>query len=216
MGYNVDAVRSFEERIFSFETPIVDPDGSHHEFNQGLHGQKVDFGNITEGSELYSTWIDVQTGFIAAQYPRELWQSMVLAGVAYGTNGVARDVALALGDGVQSIETTKNDSGLPEPTTEATEQLETINPQLVVIVEDVITLGTNSVSTLTSIHTHRPPGLKQIEVVGTLLRSMPQRLIELNVAYAALIKRPMKVYAPDACRREGFCAEGWQLTPYKR
>lgn len=210
-------VADFENRLFDPRSNVLDPEGVHHEFSQGLHGRKADLDAIIEDTYLYDEWIDINTAFVADEFGLDALQNAVLVGVANGTNRVARDVSRAFDRKVPYIETFKNEQNLPELTWAAIDFLGTKQVELAIVLEDVITRGTNSAATVLSLQKHRPESLRRIEVVGTLQRGMPERLIELNVPYHAIIKHLMKDFTPEECGAapDGFCKQGWELIPYK-
>lgn len=205
----------FAARVFDGPERIVDPEGVHHEFNQGLHGEKADFDRIDRGSALYSDWVQINAEFHRTLYRPILLGKAVLIGVANGTNDVARDTAEMLGIGDRVLVTEK-DEKKPALTVGAIGQLEEFDPEIAIINEDVLTRGTNTISVVGSVHTHRNPSLKRIEVVGTLQRGIPERLVENGVVYHSLITRLQRDFTAEQCviDPQGYCARGWELVPY--
>lgn len=206
----------FAERIFEGPERIVDPEGVHHEFNQGLHGIKADFDLIDRGRVLYDHWIRVNARFHRSLYRPSLLGNSVLIGVANGTNDVAHDTAEVLGIEDRALATEKDDSKKPVLTDQAVDQLEELDPEIVIINEDVLTRGTNTISVVGSVHAHRNPSLGRIEVVGTLQRGIPERLVENGVVYHSLITRLQRDFTAEQCAADpqGFCARGWELVPH--
>ncbi len=215
MAVSIPTLETFQERLFLSETGVFDPEGVHHEFCQGLHGPKVDLDNVEEGTDLYAEWVERKAEFITGKYPRELLARTALVGVANGTNRIARDVAETI-SGAAAVETVKNGDGLPVLNEEAVEQLQSTDPLIALVLEDVFTRGTNSSSVVASVMKHRPQRLQRVEAIATVQRGIPERLVVLGVPYFALIKKLMKDYMPDECRRRAYCAYGWELIPYAR
>lgn len=190
---------------------VIDPERLHHEFNQGLHGQKADFDNIEEGTELFEQWIDVTVDFIQEEYS-ELPDAVV--GVANGTNRVAKPVAKKLGNGTIFLETEKQDASKPVLTKEAKLVVEEFQPIFALIIEDVGTRGTNAVSAANST---LAAGVSRIEVLNTFQRAETLPLLdEAGIVYKSMVKRLMPNFTPDECRTlpEGFCRRQWRLIPY--
>lgn len=208
------AIGLFREHFFEPATGTFDPEGVHHEFNQGLHGRKVDFDAVLEGTDLYDRWVDVTVAAIAQRYSQKLLGNSVLIGVANGTNRLARDVATSLDCDVAALDTVKLGKGIINLTPESVSMLQEINPEMAVITEDIATRGTNGASVVLSTRHNAPKRLKRIEVINTLERSIPERLDELDVVYHSLIVAHMIDYEPERCAAEGYCADGWELIPY--
>ena len=209
-----DSLQTFEEELLAPETRVYDPIGVHHEFNQTLHGRKVDMDEVVEGTPLYERWIYHKSKFVSSLYRTEILKGTVLLGIADGSNRVARDVAAELGDGVKALETKKISKGHVELTEEAIQELQSINPLLAVAIEDVGTRGTTSVTGVVSINQNRNPNLEGAEVVHSLLRGVPEWLAALNIAYYAMIDRKMRDYTAEECQASGYCAQGWKLVPH--
>ncbi|HUP26521.1 MAG TPA: hypothetical protein VM124_02650 [Candidatus Limnocylindrales bacterium] len=207
-------VAAFEEHFFAPETGTYDQEGTHHEFNQGLHGRKIDFDAVKEGTRLYEEWVDVTAADLASRYSKSELGRAVLVGVANGTNRLARDTALALGGGLLALETVKIEKGNIQLSQEAIRMLMAVNPSLVIITEDIATRGTNGSSVVLSTHANRPPGLEEIIVSHTIQRGMPERLAELGIEYHSLITKLLPNYRPEVCRAKGYCADGWDLIKY--
>lgn len=215
IGLFESQVQRFENVIFNPFAGITDPKGIHHEFSQGLHGIKVDFDNITRGTNLYQMWIDLNTGFHRLIYsPEELGRAVII-GVANGTNDVARDTAKELRCGIRALETKKNSRSRPELTEEGIDDLQAIDPELAIINEDVLTRGTNARSVVDSVLDNRNPSLKRVEVVATLERGIPERLEVIGIVYNALIVNHQLDYTAEEClsNPKGYCARDWKLVP---
>jgi orotate phosphoribosyltransferase len=201
-------VEEFRENLL--QAGILDPEGTHHEFVSGMHGRKLDFDLIEDGTPLYSDWISVNAEYIRQQFD-ELPE--VVLGVANGTNRVAIDTAAELGSGVLGLVTQKDVQTskiitLPE---EAKRVITEVEPRLVVVTEDVGTTGSNSVQAAVAA---QEAGAQNVEVVTTWKRwENLERLDEAGIAYRAIINEALVTYSPEECAAEGFCTYGWELIP---
>ncbi len=214
----VQEAAKFEEHLFAPETAAFDPLGVHTEFNQGLHGRKMDMDQIGEGTPLYEDWIHLHTHSLALRYPKGLLKRTVLVGTANGTNRIARDTALELDCGAIAVETIKNDGpeGLKvELTDEAITTIRNFNPLLAKVMEDAATRGTNSTAAVVSTHQHRPKSLQEIGVENAFERGTLEWLVQLGIPFHSLVIKHMKDLTAKECMRRGPCADGWYLKPYK-
>lgn len=218
-------IETFRQHIIEDKT-IFDPDGLHHEFVSGVHGQKLDFDKIADGSGLYSEWVVVSADDVAEQCP-EL--PSIILGVANGTNRLAVSVAENLSEqfkqhrvaGLVSAKRADNDKVLYLP--DRTAQIITDDrPDLLVVVEDAGTKGTNSVQIAEQALL---AGAKNVIVQVTWQRNMTlPRLDELRAkypdrfSYHSIIKHLLPDYEPEVCRTDpaGFCNRGWGLIERKR
>ena len=204
-------VEAFRNRIVDCGF-VLDPEGTHHEFNGGMHGQKLDFDNIDERGRLYSQWIEVTTSFIAEKFPK---LPEVIIGVANGTNRVALDTARSFdGDviGLKSVKVREDSKQLYIPTL-AARIIAGIEPDLVVVIEDVGTTGGSSVQVAKKA---LDLGASAVEVVTTWKRREHlEKLDEANIPHHAIIDEPLPTYEPVACQRDedGFCYRGWEFIP---
>ena len=157
--------RTDEFKQAILDSGILDKEGVHHVFSQGLHGRKLDFDLIPDDSELFSQWVDVTADFIRENYDN-LPEAVI--GVANGTNRLALAVADKLG--VAGFDTVKPEGSRNQPVlTEASKKkLKELNPEFIVILEDVGTRGTNSSSVAKSV---RELGFVNFEVINTWQRS---------------------------------------------
>ena len=215
-----EQVKDFRNSLL--DENILDPAGVHHEFNAGGHGRKLDFDLIptyaatsrSEFSPLYANWLQVTTGFIQTEFP-ELPQ--VILGVANGTNRVAKDVALRLNRetgahvlGYATVKDEANDRVLWLPR-RVEDKLSKTAPELVVVVEDVGTTGSQSVQIAEQA---LGAGAQKVVVVPTWQRQDSLwRLDEVDIEYRAIIHETLPTYTAEECARTGFCAQGWELIP---
>jgi orotate phosphoribosyltransferase len=190
---------------------ILDPEGVHHEFVSGAHGRKLDFDKIKTGSTLYNLWVGVM-----AEKTRELYDQVpsVLVGVANGTNRLARSMAPLLGDHVQGIATEKLSAKEVGLTDLGKLVLQQTDPEMVLIVEDVGTLGTNSSSVAKSV---REAGFDNLEVINTWQRSETLPFLdELSVPYNAVITDVLPTFTSEDCLElpDGYCHQNIELIPH--
>jgi orotate phosphoribosyltransferase len=187
---------------------VLDPEGTHHEFVSGMHGQKLDFDKISDDDPLYSLWTEVAADFIEEEFPR---LPEIIIGVANGTNRTALDTARRFnGDvlGLTSIKDPQNSKKL-YLTSLAGKVMEGIRPELAVVLEDVGTTGSNSVQVATAC---RDAGVKNVEVVTTWKRrAVLERLEEADVPHRAIIDEELPTYSPEDCKDHGFCSQGWDF-----
>jgi len=190
---------------------VLDREGTHHEFVSGMHGQKLDFDNIQVNSSLYEKWIDVNSSFIEEEFPR---LPQVIIGVANGTNRVALDVARSFNGrsiGLVSEKDKTHSKRLFLNPFVAGRLLDTMKPQLVVVVEDVGTTGSNSVQIASRVRDFTGG---HVEVVTTWQRRENlERLDEEDIPYRAIIKEPLPTYSPEECVKTGFCSKDWEFIP---
>lgn len=203
-------VEAFKDKIIE-NGYVLDPEGTHSEFVSGMHGQKLDFDNIDERTDpLYHEWIDVQEGFIRENFSR---LPDIILGVANGTNRVAYSLGERFKGDVIPFASRKEQKDskklfLPEMAELA---LRAIRPELVVVVEDVGTTGSNSVQ----IARHAlQNGAGDVIVVATWKRREHLELLEVaGVEHLAIIDEPLDTFTPDECLDDpnGFCARNWEF-----
>ena len=204
---------SLEEKTLEFkqkiiDSGIVDGEGVHHVFSQGLHGQKIDFDLIEDDSELYDNWVELTAEFIKQNYAN-LPDTVV--GVANGTNRLAASVAKALGGDTAALVTIKPEGSRNQPvlTGESIKKIQEIKPKSALILEDVGTRGTNSASVYRSL---KEAGVDSLEVLNTWQRSEKLVLLdEEGAEYKAVIKDILTNYTSEECQKTGFCSKGWKL-----
>lgn len=204
---------SLEEKTLEFkqkiiDSGIVDGEGIHHIFSQGLHGQKIDFDLIKDDSELYNNWVELTSEFIKQNYTK---LPDIIVGVANGTNRLAISVAEALGGDVNALVTVKPKGSRNQPilTDESIKKIQELKPESALILEDVGTRGTNSASVYRSL---RQTGVNNVEVLNTWQRSENLTLLDDEGAkYKAVIRDVLTNYTPEECAKSGFCGKGWKL-----
>lgn len=204
---------SLEEKTLEFKQKIIDSgivegEGVHHVFSQGLHGQKIDFDLIGDNSELYDNWVNLTAEFITQNYDN---LPDVVVGVANGTNRLAVSVAEVLGGDVAGLVTVKPDESRNQPvlTNESIKKIQEIKPSSTLILEDVGTTGTNSSSVYRSL---KQAGVENVEILNTWQRNenLPH-LDNEGAKYKAVIKDVLTNYTPKECQESGFCSKGWKL-----
>ncbi len=190
---------------------VLDPEGTHHEFVSGMHGQKLDFDNLEDEDPLYAEWINVAGDYIKSEFPD---LPTLIIGVAKGTNRVALDVAPTIGGGrVIGLESAKDkqDSKRLYLPVNVRNLVKLLVPELVVVLEDVGTTGSNSVQV--AVQT-RDAGAKRVEVVSTWKRrAQLERLEEAGIPNRAIIDEELATYSPEDCVKTGFCSKGWDFIP---
>lgn len=192
------------------EAGILDPEGVHHEFVSGKHGQKLDFDKIPTGSDLYDQWVQTTAGFIKEEYPR---LPGIVIGVANGTNRLAESVAEQLGKDVAGAVSEKdpNNSKKLYLTEEAGRLLTDVHPEFVLVLEDVGTTGSNSVQVAQAVV---DAGVPNVEVLTTWQRQTElARLDEADIHYRSMIPEALPTFDPEECVRTGFCARGFEFIP---
>lgn len=201
------SVEAFRQNILD-SGYVLDPEGIHHEFVSGMHGQKLDFDNIEEDDNLYKQWTDV-----AANYIRDRYVPLpeMIIGVANGTNRTALDTARHFDGDVIGLVSKKD----PQNSKKlwlggiASRAIAQMRPNLVVVLEDVGTTGGNSVQVATACLDR---GAKNVEVVTTWQRRAElEKLDEANIPHRAIINEPLPTYTPEDCQDHGFCAQGYEL-----
>ena len=203
-GSMADALRLRDEIINS--GIVLDAEGTHHEFVSGMHGQKLDFDNIETGSTLYNLWTETSADFIREEFPR---LPEIIIGVANGTNRTALDAARRFEGEAIGLTTWKDEDRNIFLTDIAGKVISSIRPELVVVLEDVGTRGTNSVQAAVGC---RDAGAKSVEVVTTWKRrDKLERLDEEGIPYRAIIDEPLPTYTPQDCQDHGFCSQGWKF-----
>lgn len=193
---------------------IVDPNGVHHEFVSGLHGQKIDFDSVPDESDLFQEWVAVFGDAIDLRYPAQDYPKIVVMSVANGTNRVVDPIAERLGPRATAIQTVKVSAKAVELTPEAIEKLLRADPDMVVAAEDVGTKGTTSASAVVSA---RKVWNGPIEAMNTWQRRPElEELIGIGATYSSIIFEPMPSLTPEQCLSTGFCAQGWQFIEHAK
>ncbi len=190
---------------------VLDPEGMHHEFANGMHGRKLNFDNIASDDDLYSEWVEANAQKIDSLYSDKLLGQTMLVGVANGTNRLVHSIAELMDTKITAVETQKVTSKTVELTEEARSQIRLIRPELFIVVEDVGTSGSTAASAVRSIRNlqlDRP----RIEAVNTWQRrpSLPE-LIGATTVYYSIIYEPLPTLKPEDCQNTGYCAQGWNL-----
>jgi hypothetical protein len=140
----------------------------------------------------------------------------VILGVANGTNRVAHSLGLRFKtddiEGFASTKSSKTDKILYLPPN-VEEHITRTQPELVVVIEDVGTTGSNSVQVAKAA---LRAGAEAVEVVTTWKRREHlERLDEANIPYRAIIDEPLPTLDPEECKTNeaGFCYQGWDFIP---
>ncbi len=193
-------------------TGVLDPEGVHHEFVSGMHGRKLDFEAIPDGSDLFDEWADVVAQELRFRYAGEQIGRMVLLGVANGTNRLVVPVAERLDDGSIGLETRKISPKAVRPTESSIEDIHRIQPELAVVIEDAATQGTTAA---TCVVAARRLGIRRVEVINTWQRRPKlEKLLAIGAVYHSIIFEPLPTLEPEACAAAGYCAQGWDLIDH--
>ncbi len=199
--------KKFLASLVSLET--FDPEGVHHEFNQGLHGKKIDFDKISTGTPLFHEWVELVAESLQQTYPV---LPDALVGVANGTNRIVGPLSRKLGKKPLVLETIKSKRSGPILTEKARKIIKLAQPAFIVIIEDVGSRGTNSLSVFRSI---KETGQARIEVLNTLQRSQELDLLEVNnVSYSSVLTYVLPTYTAAECKKLGYCRDKWKLISY--
>lgn len=198
-------VDRFRQHIL--ESGIIDPEGVHHEFAYGKHGQKIDFGLIAEGSSLFDEWIEVNVSEIRQRYPK---LPFAVLGIDKGTIRLAKETATQLG--IIALCTKKLTSSEVCLTEESRVELTNNEGGLIVALEDV---GTTGGTVLTGVRSVQETGDHDVEVQFTWQRTPELTAFRsVNTPYNVLINALLPTYTAEQCITEGFCAQGWRLIPH--
>ncbi len=195
---------------------VLDPEGVHHEFVSGMHGQKLDYDNLETHGPMYNRWVGVNVDFIRTDALTEDGELPgVIVGVANGTNRLALDVARQFDGsiiGLVSEKDPENSKHLYLPET-ARLIIGVLEPELAIVLEDVGTTGSNSVQVAEA---SLEAGAKNVLVVVThQRREQLERLDEAGIPHKAIILDPLPTFKPEDCATnpKGFCARGWEFIP---
>lgn len=208
-------IEAFRNRIVD-SGYVLDPEGTHHEFVSGMHGQKLDFDNIDRHTDpLYDEWIYVASEFIEQKY---LVLPDAIVGVADGTNSVAISLSqsprLIAVKGLLTIKDARDPKKIN--LTRYSQEYMKDRPDLVVVFEDVGTTGGSSGQVARQALKY---GAKQVEVVTTWKRQeVLSKLVEAGITYHAIIDKPLLTFEPEACRTQegGFCYRRWEFIPREK
>lgn len=198
-------MNTFKNKLI--DAGILDPVKMHHEFVSGMHGQKLDFDKIKTGSRLYKEWAEQNAEEIKNRFrmPPE-----VILGVANGTNRLALDVARRFDGRTIGLTTERGRNPKTIKLTKlARRVIGAVQPELVLVLEDVGTTGKSSVQPAREA---LETGAKNVEVIISWQRQPD--LLELDkegIPYHSLINYPLATYTPKECQQSGFCSKGWDL-----
>ena len=202
--------RLLQFRMDCLNTPgLMDPEGVHHEFKSGMHGQKLDYDAIEEGTELFDRWAKLYLDFIMLGYEK---QPDLVMSVAEGVDQLVKRIGEFAGStGPDTLLSKKLADKTIVIDGKAREQIERKDYQSAVIVEDVGTTGRSSLMVAQQL---RDLGIKKIEVINTWQRRPHlEKLEEAGVAYRSLNFEPLTTFSPDECRAFGFCSKDWEFIP---
>ncbi len=195
---------------------VLDPEGVHHEFVSGMHGQKLDYDLLQTGTPLYDQWVGINADFLDNEIASEFGaRPQVIVGVANGTNRLALDVAREFDGeavGLVSEKDPENSKRLYLPQM-ARIIIASLQPELVVVLEDVGTTGSNSVQVAQAVQEVNEG--RVVVAVTHQRREQLERLNEAGILYRAIIKDPLPTFTPEDCATspDGFCKRGWEFVP---
>lgn len=196
----------------NFNGPVIDPEGVHHEFVGGDHGQKIDLDKIPDDSEEYEVLVDTTASFIRGEYD---WVPDIIVGVANGANRLALDVARKFNGKMLGLvtEKDKNDLDRIRLSEMACRVIIGVQPEFVLVIEDVITTGWSALEPADDIRAMLPRDA-QVEVLSIWQRlPVVSQLVASGIPHKTIISEPLTLYTPQECETTGFCAKGWELIP---
>ena len=195
----MERIQNFKERAVT--AGLMDPDGVHHEFKSGMHGQKLDFDVIFKQNEALAAELNqLVADYIELRYGMK--PDMVV-GVADGTNGPAQEVAAHLSvPGFESRKLADKKTLLLRDQT--VDMIEQEHPSFAVVYEDVGTTGSSSVQIAKQL---LAAGVEKVVVLNIWKRTARlQKLEEAGIEYAAMINEPLPTYSAEQCAESGFCS----------
>jgi orotate phosphoribosyltransferase len=194
------------------ESDILDPEGVHHELIGGMHGQKLDFGKIPDGSQLLEEWIEITAQTIHEVHTARNLGKLMLLSVATGTDRLVDPVAQLLGENVSSALTYKVTPEAVKLTIGAKHAIRSREIDLIIALEDVAKTGASSAMAVSE---SRDNGAKNVEVLNTWQRSAHLRkLEEIGAGYHSIIREELPTYSDAYCKDVGYCAHDWELITY--
>ncbi len=203
----MSSIEKFESELFAAN--IIDPDGVHSVFTSGLHGQKINFKQIPDGSELFDLWVTTTARYIDENYPETEVPELFVASVDSGTNRLVGPVAEELGCRASAHLTKKVRDGEIVLVPDAVDAIRVYSPDLVLFLDDA---GTTGCTVSTGVIHARAVGARRTAVLYAIQRSgtLPS-LDDIDADYGAMIKREMPAYTAEECAQDYFCAAGWDL-----
>ncbi len=196
------------ERMIMAEPGVYDPPNVHHEFAGGGHGRKLSLIEIDQNSPTYILMIETE-----AETIKNLYYPLpdVLVGMANSANRIASDTSKYLG--ITALETEKNELGNIVPTFLARLALKKIEPEFMLVIEDVGTTGSSVAKFINNLQSKYD--VPSIEVLFTWLRQPELPILKRkNIPYSTVINHPLKTYSSaKECYEDplGYCANGIQL-----
>lgn len=190
------------------DSGVLDPEGVHHEFVSGMHGRKLDFDLIPDESELFGEWVNVCARRIEDLYEHDDWIKLALMSVANGTNRLVEPVAIELGAHYSTLLTEKISPKEVALTRRSVVRLQSLEPDLVVAIEDVGTSGSTAATAVTSAREH---GARRVEALNTWQRrEQLEALVGIDAVYHSIIYEPLPTLTPEECQATGYCSWGWE------
>ncbi len=193
---------------------VFDPEGVHHEFADGMHGQKINIDAIPKEGSLYAELVNAGIEFIYDHYgPKGL--PVALIGTANGANRFAISMALGIPkiSGLRS-EKYPTDKKKVRLNSIARSMMSTLRSGLVLVIDDIGTKGSMSVQVA---HEAELAGAGRVEVMYLMQRRPRlEHLDEADIAYSAIMHRYLDTYSAEECQTNpnGFCARSWELIKH--
>ena len=202
----------FQELLTGSNYQIVDPEGLHHEFSSGMHGQKIDFDKIPSGSELFEQWVEANAVYYHWLLGSARLGKTALVGVANGTNRLVEPLAEVIGGGVMPLTTVKDPLRL-DP--DSYRMAGRFDPSTAIVIEDVGTTGNNAAHAALAIRQAVPDVRTVYGIISWQRQSELPRLKNAVTGYYSIIEddKTYPTYHPDDCVH---CKEGWELAPYNK
>lgn len=207
-----------EYRDQLLEAGIKD-NGCHHEFKDGLHGRKLDFGIVFSDrySVLYQDGLELKAQAIANL---SMSKEVGIVSVADGTITHTKDLVEVLNDDYSStlhataLHTEKiehDDMTELRLTPEAVSVLQAFEFREIYFNDDV---GTSGSSLILPARYARKLGVTRIVGVYDWIRSPNLEYLDVaDIPYVGIIEEPMANHKPDDCP---LCRIGVPLIPHKR
>lgn len=186
----------------------------HHEFRDGLHGYKADYGRVApDGSNMFYEGAGLVADHISDhQHYSGIPQAIV--GVANGANKLALAVAEELGPGVIGVQTAKNryDPSILELPLSSRWSLIDIRPEFALVLDDI---GTSGSTTAQVANLCIDLNIPRVEALYLVQRSTNLHYLgRIGVAYQTVIYHPMINMTEVDCQKSGPCSVGVELVEH--
>ena len=193
------------------EAGILSSEGVHYELASGLHGRKLEFDKVIDGSELFDQTVQITAERIRRLYNPNRYGRLALIGVANGANRFIDPIAEELG--LPGYKTQKDENLSLLLTAEAQDFVDSDGYDSIVVFDDVGTQGTNSSMVAKEIWRVRPKA--KVFVLNEAQRSPTLPLLTaIGVPYDHVLYWPLPSFSPQDCHAnpEGYCRRGWEIV----